>query len=98
QAGTDIIMVPKGSKDIVGPVQPAIGDLNGDGHNDIVMGANNQLGILLNAGNGVFTGPPNWVGLGSMIREVIIANFNQQDTFPDIAFSSRDDSTLNVLL
>jgi hypothetical protein len=97
QAGTDIIMVPKGSKDIVGPVQPAIGDLNADGHNDIVMGANNQIGILLNDGKGGFVGPPNWVGLGAMIRGVVIVNFNA-DAFADIVFSSRDDSTLNVLL
>src|SRR5688572_27297755 len=29
QPGLDVIMVPEGSKEIVGPVQPAVGDLNG---------------------------------------------------------------------
>jgi len=95
--GQEIIMVPKGSKDIVGPVQPAIGDLNGDGHNDIVMGANNQLGVILNGGNGNFQGPPQWIGFGGMIRAVIIANMNQ-DAFPDIVFSSREGGAVNVLL
>jgi hypothetical protein len=97
QAGADVIMVPKGSKDIVGPVQPAVGDLNGDGANDIVIGVNNQIGILLNDGKGHFTGPPNYVGFGAMVRGVVIANFTA-DKVPDVAFSSRDDGTLNILV
>ena len=102
-AGLDLPMLPPGSKDIVGPVQAAIGDLNGDGHNDIVIGVNASIAVFLNDGAGNFAGggeggSASYYGYGGQIRGVVIANFNDGDAFPDIIYSSRDDSSLNVLL
>jgi FG-GAP-like repeat len=97
QAGVEII-ISDDPNNILGPVTAAIGDLNHDTWNDIVIGANNEIVVSLNNGAGGFPAPPLLgFSFGGMIRGVVIANMNQ-DTHPDIVFSSREDNTLNVLL
>ncbi|MCC6358882.1 MAG: VCBS repeat-containing protein [Phycisphaerales bacterium] len=98
QGPLPIIMVEPGNPDVVGPVTPAIGDVNGDGWNDIVIGVNAQIGVLLNNGAGGFQGPPLFnFAFGNQIRGVVLAHMNQ-DAFLDIVFSSREDNLINVSL
>ncbi|MCC6492596.1 MAG: VCBS repeat-containing protein, partial [Pirellulales bacterium] len=98
QGPQTIIMVEPGNPDVVGPVTPAIGDVNGDGWNDIVIGVNAQIGVLLNNGAGGFQGPPLFnFAFGNQIRGVVLAHMNQ-DAFLDIVFSSREDNLINVAL
>lgn len=82
----------------------AVGDLNGDGHLDVVGshnglggGSNNTVGIHLNNGDGTF-GPRTDVGTGGNTpRRVLLADLNNDGRL-DLAVINRDSANLGVRL
>ncbi len=93
------VQYPAGSH----PWSIAAGDLNADGHTDLVVsddnsfgGSGNSLFILLNKGNGTFqSGQSYQTGVESV--NVAIADFNH-DGKPDLAVASAFDEGIYTLL
>ena len=74
----------------------AIGDLNGDGKADLVVGdySSTSVSVLLNTGNGTFTAAVNY-GVGTNPTSVAISDLNG-DGKPDLVVASAN--TVSVLL
>lgn len=82
------------------PRSLAVGDLNGDGRPDLIIGNNslNRPAVLLNDGAGSFT-PASIPALGlADTSSVAIGKFNQEDSFPDIAVASEFGNRVYVLI
>jgi len=84
------------------PGAVATGDLNGDGHPDLVTANNatSQIAVLLNNGAGSFGSPTFYAagaGVGEGSQSIVIADFNG-DGHPDIAAANFNDGTISVLL
>jgi hypothetical protein len=92
------------------PFSIAVGDLNGDGNPDLVVGVaiagygDADLSVLLGNGDGTFKAPVNYVSGGAGYMSVAIADVNG-DGFPDLVFSDEcqsanncDHGTVNVML
>jgi len=83
-----------------GPEHPtaiAIGDFNGDGHNDLaITDASGEVAILLGAGNGDF-GAPQYFSVGKNPSAVTIADFNG-DGIPDLVVADRGGNGVSILL
>lgn len=84
------------------PGAVATGDLNGDGHADIVTAntATSKIAVLLNNGAGGFGSPTFYAagaGVGTGPQSIVIADFNG-DGHPDIAAANFTDGTISVLL
>ena len=84
------------------PGAVATGDLNGDGHPNIVTANNatSQIAVLLNNGDGSFGSPTFYAagaGVGEGSQSIVIADFNG-DGHPDIAAANFTDATISVLL
>jgi hypothetical protein len=102
QGATELFLIPPESELGAGAVDVEIGDLNGDGRGDIVVGVgspdlgNPAVAVFLgDVVNGGFTAP-EFYGFSTQIRGVRIANMNG-DAFPDVVYANRDDDSLNVL-
>jgi hypothetical protein len=83
QAGTSY---PAG----VSPDSVAVGDFNGDGIPDLVVGNNytHTVDVLLGNGDGSFQAPVSYdVGQGGYVYSVAVADFNG-DSIPDLAVAS----------
>jgi hypothetical protein len=80
------------------PISLAIGDVNGDGHPDVVTGNHLRLSIsvLLNAGDGTFPSRRQY-RVGRFPSSVAIGDLNG-DKAPDLAVADYRDSKLSVLL
>jgi hypothetical protein len=96
-----------------GPSTVAVGDLNGDGKDDMVVtdGLSDTLSVLLGNGDGTFQAPRQFaigafrspspvetaVELPNFRRQVVIADFNR-DSIPDVAVTNYDSGDVSVLL
>jgi hypothetical protein len=80
------------------PISLAIGDVNGDGHLDLVTGNHLRLSVsvLLNAGDGTFPNRRQY-RVGRFPSSVAIGDLNG-DKAPDLAVADNRDSKLSVLL
>ncbi len=79
------------------PTAIAIGDFNGDGHNDLaITDASGEVAILLGAGNGDF-GAPQYFSVGKNPSSVTIGDFNG-DGIADLAVANRDGNSISILL
>jgi hypothetical protein len=80
------------------PTSVAIGDLNGDGLNDLAVtnGFSNQVSVMINAGGGAF---PTRVGyaVGQRPRSVVIADLDGDGDL-DLAVANAQSNTVSVLL
>jgi hypothetical protein len=72
------------------------GDVNGDGHIDVVTGNWSSVGVLLGDGTGGFGAVQNYAA-GIFPASVALADFNH-DGHVDIATVNYDDSSVSVLL
>jgi alpha-tubulin suppressor-like RCC1 family protein len=82
------------------PVSVAIGDLNGDGHPDLVVAnaGGNSVSVLLGGGSGAFTpasGSP--ISVGSSPVSVAVGDVNG-DGIPDLAVANNGSNSVSVLL
>lgn len=77
----------------------ALGDLNGDGKLDIVIGnqGDGTVGVLLNNGSGSFPSTPTYYSAGSGTTGVVVGDFNH-DGVLDIATANYYSSSISVLL
>ncbi len=97
---------------LVSPFSIAVGDLNGDGNLDLVVGGaataagygDADLSVLLGNGDGTFQAPVNYLSGGYGYISVAIADVNG-DRHPDIVFSVAcqsasdcNNGTVNVML
>jgi hypothetical protein len=80
------------------PISLAIGDVNGDGHLDLVTGNHLRLSVsvLLNAGDGTFPNRRQY-RVGRFPSSVAIGDLNG-DKAPDLVVADNRDSKLSVLL
>jgi hypothetical protein len=80
------------------PTSLAIGDLNGDGKQDIVTAnyASNNVSVLFGKGDGTFQAAVNY-SCGAEPETVVVADFNS-DGHPDIATVNYSPSSVSVLL
>ncbi|MDX1952258.1 MAG: FG-GAP-like repeat-containing protein [Verrucomicrobiota bacterium] len=102
---TNIITQPNGSFDVSNPLNTdsnpygiAIGNFNGDQHNDFVVSAlgQNRVMVFLGLGGGAFTNYTNIV-VGNSPRSTLVADLNK-DNLLDIAVGNYLASSISVLL
>ena len=84
------------------PISVAIGDLNGDGRQDLAVANNgsNNVSVLLGTGSGSFTaasGSPFSAGINSNPRSVAVGDFNG-DGRQDLATANEGSNNVSVLL
>lgn len=76
----------------------ALGDLNGDGNQDAVLGSLTQMEVLLNNGSGVFSPPSNPIIPGASTEgDFVLGNFNA-DAYSDLAYFPFPANELNIQL
>jgi len=81
------------------PADVAVADLNGDGHQDVVVAnfaATNDVSVLLGKGDGTFQ-PQKRFSTGAIPARVAIADFNG-DGKPDIVSANNNTADVSVLL
>ncbi len=104
QAGVELPMLEPGSIETVGVVAAAVGDVNGDGWNDIVFGVqspdlgNPGAAVFLNDGTGAFPDLPEFYGFGfaSQVRDMVLADVDGDGNL-DAIYADRDDNSISVL-
>lgn len=76
----------------------SVADVNGDNKRDIVVAnlGSNNVGVLLNTGNGTFTAQTNYT-TGIWPRSVTVADVNG-DTNVDIVVANEGSNSSSVLL
>jgi hypothetical protein len=82
-----------------GPISLAVGDLNGDGHPDLVTasyGIGNGLSVLLNTGTGSF-GPASTVSVGQTSLESVVVADVTGDGIPDLITANYSNGNVSVL-
>ncbi len=72
----------------------AIGDIDGDGHKDLVIAVGSSSAVMMNDGNGAFSSGLNW-NVGTSIRDVVVADL---DSDSDLDIAAAGSTTVNVLL
>jgi hypothetical protein len=78
----------------------AVVDVNSDNKPDIIVANyyNNNVGVLLNSGNGTFTAQTSYsTGVGSYPYAVAVVDVNS-DNKPDIIVANHGNSNVGVLL
>ncbi len=82
-----------------GPCSAAVGDLNGDGHADMVVSELFGGGVIvfLGKGDGTFSGPFGYAGAGSGAGFVALGDFNG-DGIIDIASVEQSSNSITILL
>jgi hypothetical protein len=94
QAATNTSLVSTSAR----PIGVSVGDLNNDGHQDLVVGFQSSTGIavLLGNGNGTFQTPVASVA-GSNTYESVLGDFNGDGRL-DVATTNYGQSQIHVLL
>ncbi|MDX9912914.1 MAG: VCBS repeat-containing protein [Phycisphaerales bacterium] len=102
QSAITLNLVDPESEFAVGASVAAVGDLNNDGWDDIVIGVgspdlgNPAVGVFINDGAGGFPALPTYYAFANQIRGVVIADMDE-DGDNDIVYSNRDDNSLNII-
>ena len=78
------------------PTSVVVGDLNGDGRNDLIATDDDGASVLLGNGNGTFQVRQSF-GTGGGPRSVAVADFNGDGRL-DLATANYNDNTASVLL
>ncbi len=82
------------------PIEVAVVDVNSDSKPDIIVAnsGTNNIGVLLNSGNGTFTAPTTYsTGTGSNPYSVAVVDVNS-DSKPDIIVANQGTNNVGVLL
>src|SRR5262249_37946820 len=81
------------------PRSLSVGDLNGDGVPDLVVGVNGSVGVLLGQGDGTFRTTGAYHAVDSDVSVMAVGDFNRDGRL-DVAVANRgyDDGLVSVLL
>jgi RHS repeat-associated protein len=81
-----------------GPTAIAIGDINGDGHNDLALanGLDNTVSIWFNNGDGNFTPSQTSYAVGALPQDLTFGDLNQ-DGFLDLVVADANGNEVSVL-
>jgi YD repeat-containing protein len=81
-----------------GPTAIVIGDINGDGHNDLALanGLDNTVSILFNNGDGNFTPSQTSYAVGALPQDLAFGDLNQ-DGLLDLVVADANGNEVSVL-